>query len=121
MIANYLSITIIQNHAVTLSDLGLIEQNITRALKISRNTFQTAQFHHLSINLLRPGHLRANIHEVDKGALLKGTTLFPNKPSDLFQLELSCMFEGEKQFSFYTSPLFPWNPFFASSGFTHSH
>ena len=51
-LASYLTITTLQNPAITLSDLGLIERNITRALEIARNIFQAAQLRRLSINSL---------------------------------------------------------------------
>ena len=92
-LANYLSITNIQNPAISLSDLGLNERNIPRELKIACNTLQTAQF---SIDLLWPEHPRAIIHKVHKPAVLKGSTLIPNKPSHLFQLELFYLFDDAK-------------------------
>ena len=51
-LASHLTITTLQNPAITLSDLGLIERNITRALEITCNTFQAAQLRRLSINSL---------------------------------------------------------------------
>ena len=95
-LASYLTITTLQNPAITLSDLGLIERNITRALEIARNTFQAAQFRRLSIDFLRPEHLEKIFREVQKRAYLEKSTLIPSRPSDLFQLELSYLFDGTK-------------------------
>jgi hypothetical protein len=92
----YLSIATIQNPAITLSDLSLMERNITRALEIARNTFQTAQHRRLSIDFLRPEHLEALFQEVLRRSILDQATLIPRRPSDFFQLELSYLFDGQK-------------------------
>ena len=58
---------------------------------MARNTIQAAQFRRLSIDLLCPEHLEKIFREVQKKS-----TLVPSCPSDLFQLELSYLFDGAK-------------------------
>ena len=84
-----------QNPAITLQQLSIFERNITPAFDIARSTFQMAQFRRLSIDFLRPEHLIAIFEECQRRATLDKATLIPEKHSDLFQLELLYIFNGQ--------------------------
>lgn len=106
-LAAYLKVMTIQNPALTLSDLGMVEHNISRSLEIARNTFQMAQFRRLSIDFLQPEHLQALFKEIQAHAAREKATLIPNKPSDLFQLELSYIFNGQQATLLLHVPMVP--------------
>ena len=92
----FAQITTVQNPAITLQQLSIFERNITRAFDIARSTFQMAQFRRLSIDFLKPEHLIAIFEECQRRATLDKATLIPEKHSDLFQLELSYIFNGRE-------------------------
>jgi len=106
-IALYLNIFTAQNPALTLQDTYLMERNITRSLEIARNTFQAAQYRRLSIDFLRADHLELVFQAIRTRADQAQATLIPERASDLFQLEMSYIFNGEQAIFILHVPTIP--------------
>jgi hypothetical protein len=103
----YLNVLTVQNPAITLQDVYTMERNITRALEIARNTFQTAQFRRLSIDFLTAEHLQIVFKTIQTRAAEAQATLIPERASDLFQLEMSYIFNGEQAIFILHVPTIP--------------
>jgi hypothetical protein len=103
----YLTVLTVQNPAITLQDVYVMERNITRALEIARNTFQTAQFRRLSIDFLTAEHLEIVFKTIQTRASQAQATLIPERASDLFQLEMSYIFNGEQAIFILHVPTIP--------------
>ena len=103
----YLNVLTVQNPAITLQDVYSMERNITRALEIARNTFQTAQFRRLSIDFLTAEHLQIVFKTIQNRAAEAQATLIPERASDLFQLEMSYIFNGEQAIFILHVPTIP--------------
>ena len=71
-----------------------------------------AQFHRLSINFLSPEHLIAIFEECQSRATLDKATLIPERHSDLFQLELSYIFNGRQAKFILHAPTIPQGALF---------
>ena len=106
-LALYLQQLTVQNPSLTLQDVYNMERNITRAFEIARNTFQAAQYRRLSIDFLRADHLAAVFQTIQQTANKAQATLIPERASDLFQLEMSYIFNGEQAIFILHVPTIP--------------
>ena len=80
---------------------------IHAATDVAVHVVQQAQHHHLAVDLLSPENLSNLFSELSVLAFHNGCQLLPKLPSDLFQVELSYFYDGQKLILMLHVPMVP--------------
>jgi hypothetical protein len=80
--------------SVFISEINDIENEIRTKIQWATHALQAAQYHRLSIDFLNTDQLLALFGKLQKQSQISGQQLLTERPSDLYQLELSYFYDG---------------------------
>ena len=95
------------------AQLTRIENQIRHRLRMATHALQTAQHRRLAIDYLSPKQIRTLFSKLQQRAGEFGCKLLIQHHSDLFQIEVSLLFDGRDAHLWYMSP---WYQLIHSSG-----